>query len=52
MVDKIPMCWKCASKIVKPNDDNSFTLIGCKENKDIHGYDDAKELCPVLKEML
>ena len=50
MSGKIPMCWKCASKVVEPNaDDNSLTLTGCKENKDIHNYDDAKELCPLTQ---
>jgi len=51
MTDKIPMCWKCASKITEPNGDGSASLAGCKEHKDIHNYNDAKELCPVLKEM-
>ena len=48
--EQIPMCWKCASKITEPNDDNSSSLVGCKEHKDIHNYNDAKELCPVIKE--
>lgn len=50
MTATIPMCWKCAFKILKPNaDDSGFTLVGCKKNKDIHDYDDAKKLCPVIK---
>ena len=51
MTDKIPMCWKCASKITAPNKDGSSYLVGCKECKDIHNYNDAKAMCPVLKEM-
>ena len=47
-IKHIPLCWKCASKVEKPNDDNSFTLVGCKECNDIHNYSDAKKLCPVL----
>ena len=51
MTKMIPMCWKCASKIVEPNtDDNGFILVGCKEDKNIHDYDDAKKSCPVVKE--
>lgn len=49
---RIPMCWKCASKITEPNqDDTGFTLVGCKENDKIHDYDDAQKLCPVVKEL-
>jgi len=47
MTMNIPMCWKCRSKIAKPKDDGSFTLVGCKENKDIHNYDDAMDSCPL-----
>ena len=50
MTKKQPFCWKCSSKIVKPNpDENSFSLIGCKEEKNIHNYSDAEQLCPVIK---
>ena len=51
MTERIPICWKCASKITAPNGDNSYSLVGCKECKNIHNYEDAKSLCPVLKEM-
>ena len=45
---KQPFCWKCVSKITKPNDDNSFSLIGCKEEKNIHNYSDADKMCPLI----
>jgi len=46
---KQPMCWKCASKIIVPNDDGvGFNLKGCKENKDIHNYREAETLCPLI----
>ena len=54
MTDKIkkqPFCWKCANKITKPTSDNGFTLVGCKEEENIHNYSDAEKLCPVIKEM-
>ncbi len=44
------MCGKCASKITESTGDGSSILVGCKEQKDIHNYDDAKKLCPVVKE--
>jgi hypothetical protein len=46
---KMPMCWKCKSKIIELNsDNNSFTLTGCKEEKDIHDYSDAEKKCPLI----
>jgi hypothetical protein len=53
MSDKrIPICWKCASKVMEPNKDSKFvdslTLIGCKECKDIKTYSDAEKLCPLI----
>ena len=54
MTDKIPMCWKCDYKIAECDGEgfgHGHVLVGCKECKDIHNYEDAKELCPVLKEM-
>ena len=44
-MDVVPMCWKCASKIV-----DKISLIGCKDNPEIKDYDDAQESCPLLKE--
>ena len=49
MTKKIPMCGKCKSKITSEPKNGSFTLIGCKENKDIKGYQDAEDMCPLLK---
>jgi hypothetical protein len=52
MTEKIPICWKCASSIIEPNDDEQgYNLKGCKEEKKIHSYRDAEKLCPLLKEM-
>ena len=44
----IPMCWKCASKITEPSGSTGLTLIGCKEQKDIHSYSDAEKMCPLV----
>jgi hypothetical protein len=50
-IKKQPSCWKCSAKITKPNpDDGSLSLIGCKKQKDIHNYNDAKEMCPLILE--
>jgi hypothetical protein len=51
-----PMCWKCRDKIViqRPNlpgplaTYKRYILIGCKANKNIHNYDDAKKYCPLI----
>ena len=53
MKNKIPMCWKCASRITTDNNDkwNGKTFVGCKDNDDIHDYDDAQKLCPLLDKM-
>jgi len=48
MTATIPMCWKCASKITKSNGDGSSSLVGCKEDDNIHNYNDAEKLCPVI----
>ena len=51
---QIPMCWKCASAITELgkqlDSPGSHTLTGCKECKEIESYQDAKELCPLIKE--
>lgn len=49
-----PICWKCADAITVRNEDppgvydGSLTLIGCEACPDIGGYDDAKDLCPLI----
>ena len=49
---KIPMCWKCSSKITEQVDNSkpifvdSLTVIGCKECKEIKNYSDAEKMCP------
>lgn len=36
----------------KRSDDNSFSLIGCKEKEEIKSYEDAEKMCPLIpKEM-
>ncbi|MBT6051391.1 MAG: hypothetical protein HOG49_31710 [Candidatus Scalindua sp.] len=42
----VPMCWKCASKIVKEKENGVTVLTGCKESSKIKDYDDAKKHCP------
>ena len=45
----IPMCWKCASKILKEKEPGVLELIGCTECKKIKNYRDAEKYCPLLK---
>lgn len=46
----IPMCWKCASKIISDHpEDMGQLLIGCKENPNIHSYGSACVLCPLIQ---
>ena len=47
---KIPMCWKCASRMTEehPTHPGSLILVGCKENDKIKNYNDAEKLCPLL----
>jgi hypothetical protein len=47
---KIPMCGKCASKIMEQVDNNSQRLVGCSESNSIFNYDDAKVYCPLLRD--
>ena len=51
--EQIPMCWKCHCKITETNKEypGALVLVGCEGHKDIHSYDDAKKLCPLLKQM-
>ena len=48
MPKKEPFCWKCASKIQTLTKDDGFVLDGCTECKEIHSYDDAKKMCPLI----
>jgi hypothetical protein len=48
---KIPMCGKCASKVMEQVDDKSMKVIGCLESTKIFNYDDAKKHCPVMHAM-
>ena len=46
----IPVCWFCANKICsEQKEDGSREFLGCKKEPEIENYDDAKELCPLLK---
>jgi hypothetical protein len=47
---KIPMCGKCASKVMEQVDNNSQKLVGCLESNSIFNYEDAKVLCPLLRD--
>jgi hypothetical protein len=47
---KIPMCGKCASKVMEQVDNNSQKLIGCLESTSIFNYDDAKVHCLLLRD--
>ena len=44
----IPMCWKCASKILEEKEQGVTQLIGCTECDQIKSYKDAKKYCPLL----
>jgi hypothetical protein len=48
---KMPMCWKCVSKVIDPNPggQGGFSLNGCKENAAIHSFRDAESMCPLLQ---
>ena len=46
----IPMCWKCASAIIKLDDNLGVKwLIGCKECDKVKDYEAAKEYCPLIE---
>jgi hypothetical protein len=51
-VELVPMCWKCPHNITEPTEPGVSEFAGCKKNKDIKDYKDAKEHCPDLPEML
>lgn len=50
----IPMCWKCreikTTNIGVPGFPTMIQMVGCKACPEIKDYEDAKELCPLLKE--
>jgi len=49
MTKKMPICWKCASAVIVPNDDSkSHGLESCKEEPKIKDYQDAENMCPLL----
>lgn len=45
----VPMCWKCSNRIMvaDPEMEGVAELKGCKENPNIHEYEDAKTMCPL-----
>ena len=46
----IPMCWKCASRIVEPDPTGvAQILIGCKDHPNIESYGGACILCPLIQ---
>jgi hypothetical protein len=48
---EIPLCHKCYSAITELNlAYNCYELIGCKECAEIENWQDAKVMCPLLKE--
>ena len=45
----MPICWKCASAVIVPNDDGkSHRLESCKEEPKIKDYQDAENMCPLV----
>ena len=45
MTKKMPICWKCASAVIVPNDDSkSHGLESCKEEPKIKDYQDAENM--------
>lgn len=44
-----PMCWKCTHVFMERMVDGSYTITGCQQNPDIHCWEDAKTMCPVMK---
>ncbi len=47
---KIPMCWKCKNRIESWLYDDVRTVEGCTKDRNINNFEDAKEMCPLLKE--
>jgi len=47
----IPMCWKCANKIVEEIENGVTQLVGCTKCKKITCYKDAEKYCPCIAKM-
>jgi len=47
----IPLCWKCSKAITFPKEPGVTEFTGCAEVLRIKDYEDAKQLCPVIKEI-
>ena len=58
-MSKMPICWKCASRITEDVADvdaigimfvgkKTVKLIGCKESNKVTDYESAKTHCPLL----
>jgi hypothetical protein len=47
---QIPLCHKCVNAITQYSEVfKHYTVVGCKECAQIKDYQDAKELCPLLR---
>ncbi len=48
----MPLCNKCAKAITEPFGDipGAHQFVGCADCPEIKDYNDAKAMCPVLKE--
>jgi len=47
---QIPLCHKCVNAITQYSEVfKHYTVVGCKECAQIKNYQDAKELCPLLR---
>ena len=44
----IPLCHKCVNALVMQFESGAREYIGCKEERRIKKYADAKRLCPVI----
>ena len=51
MRNLIPMCWKCANKIVEEIENGVTQLVGCTKCKKITCYKDAEKYCPCIAKM-
>jgi hypothetical protein len=47
--DWIPICWKCVHVLMERQADDSYTVTGCEENRNIRSWEDAKTMCPAHK---
>ena len=53
MMKTLPLCNKCEKAITEPVGDipGAHQFVGCADCLKIKTYDDAKKLCPVLKDV-